>query len=679
MTADALPLVGRRTAAIDQRRLLWLGLLVVVAVLYLLFQDQWTLPHDDDRGIFRTIDDIRDWLNANRDGLGPISVFIQVTGGVVGAVADGVIGALVGIGWPAVVAAAAFLGYAAGGWRVGVLAPVGLLLVGALGLWDIGMQTLGLTLAAVLFSLLIGIPIGIAAGRSDRVRAVVTPILDVMQIMPTFAYLAPFALLYGIGAGPAAIVTLVYAAPAAIRITALGIRGVPVNTIEAAESLGSTGRQVLTKVQIPLSLRAIGLAVNQTIMLALSMVVVTVLIAAPGLGGNLISALNANNVGVGFDAGIAVVLLAIVIDRVTEHAGLRLDGRSHPASAGRRSRIRVDRRIILAVLGALTVIAIGIGVVAGDTVGDFPTDVVSISFRQPVNALVDGIQQTFGVATSGIKDAVTVASINPLEHLLTTAPFWLVALALAAVGWLLSGMRAAIWVLGGLLLVAALQLWEHAMQTLVLVVVGTVITMLIGLVLGILAARSRGFSSVLRPLLDFAQTMPSFVYLLPAVALFGVGRFTGIVAAVIFAVPPVVRLVEAGIRLVPPTTIEAATAAGSSSGQLLWKVQLPLARPALMLALNQGIVMVLGMVVVAALVGAGALGYDVIAGFSQVEDFGKGFCAGITLVLLGIVLDRMSQGAGRRTLVKPGTLPRRQLASGAAMGRGTAPRVPSQV
>jgi glycine betaine/proline transport system permease protein len=144
--------------------------------------------------------------------------------------------------------------------------------------------------------------------------------------------------------------------------------------------------------------------------------------------------------------------------------------------------------------------------------------------------------------------------------------------------------------------------------------------------------------------LDAAQTMPSFVYLLPAVALFGASRFTAIVAAVIFAIPPVVRLVERGVRDVSPTVVEAAMSAGSTPRQLLWKVQLPMARGGLLLAANQGIVMVLAMVVVGGLVGAGALGYDVVAGFSQREDFGKGLAAGFAIVLLGILLDRLTHG-----------------------------------
>jgi glycine betaine/proline transport system permease protein len=151
--------------------------------------------------------------------------------------------------------------------------------------------------------------------------------------------------------------------------------------------------------------------------------------------------------------------------------------------------------------------------------------------------------------------------------------------------------------------------------------------------------------------------MPSFVYLLPAVALFQPTRFTAIVAALIYAVPPVIRLVEAGLRSVPATLVEAATASGATERQLLFKVRLPVSAPALLLAANQGIVMVLAMVVVGALVGAGALGYDVIAGLAQGEDFGKGLAAGIAIVLLGIMLDRITQGAVSRK-------PRLRLAAG---------------
>ena len=186
------------------------------------------------------------------------------------------------------------------------------------------------------------------------------------------------------------------------------------------------------------------------------------------------------------------------------------------------------------------------------------------------------------------------------------------------------------------------------MQTLATVLVATALTLAIGLVFGILSARSSRFSMFLRPLQDTAQTMPAFVYLVPAIALFSFGRFTAIVAAIIFATPPVIRLVEAGIRMVPVTAVEAATSAGATSLQRLVKVELPMARRAILLAANQGVIQVLAMVVVAGLVGAGALGFDVVSGFSQAYNFGSGLAAATALVLLGIMLDRITQGACQR-------------------------------
>ena len=186
------------------------------------------------------------------------------------------------------------------------------------------------------------------------------------------------------------------------------------------------------------------------------------------------------------------------------------------------------------------------------------------------------------------------------------------------------------------------------MITLANVLLATLLTLVIGIAIGVQTARHDRLRAFLRPILDTAQTMPAFVYLIPALALFQPGRFTAIVAAIIFAVPPVIRLVDIGIRSVPATVVEAARASGATDRQLLWKVQLPMSMKALLLAANQGIVMVLGMVVIGALVGAGALGFDVITGFAQGEDFGKGLAAGIAIVLLGIMLDRITQGAGSR-------------------------------
>lgn len=651
MTARALPFRARRAAAPVSGRAMWLLLVVVTVGLYLLFRDQWTLPHERDTSVFQAFNGARDEIAELKRTVPAVAFVLDGIRGSMGWLVDATLGLLVGLGWPAVIAFTTLIGYAAGGWRTGLLALSGFAVVGTLNLWEPTIETLAVALAAVVVSVAIGIPIGILVAKSDRAQAVITPILDILQIMPQVAYLIPFVLFFGIGAPAAAIVTVVYAMPAAIRITALGIRGVPESALEAARSLGSSAGQILSKVELPLARKTIGLAINQTIMLALSMVVITVLIDGPGLGVNIIRAMQTLNVGQIFDAGLAIVILAIMLDRITEQGSLRMDARSRDGEGASAQRRMARRRWVLIGLGVLCVVALAATAIAPDWAGVFPKDWAVLSFREPVNEIVGWIKTNLVFLTTGFKNLFSSVVIDPIQDVLTSSPFWLVIGAGGAIAWLVSGARAMVATVIVLLGVAGLQLWEHSMVTLASVLVATSLTLLIGALLGIIAASSSGFSRGIRPLLDAAQTLPAFVYLLPALALFGPSRFTAIVASIIFAIPPVVRLVETGIRLVPPVIIEAGQAAGATRLQMLRKIQLPVARPALLLATNQGIIMVLGMVVLGGLVGGGALGFDVVSGFAQRRDFGLGLAAGISIVLLGIALDRISQGAGRRRII----------------------------
>jgi glycine betaine/proline transport system permease protein len=633
MTAVGLPLRARVDERVGRR---WLVLLAVVAtaLLWVVFRGQMTLPHNDDAPIFRTLGGIRDWATENRNALAPVREGI-------GALIDGLDELLASLGWPGVIGLFTAIGLGFGGLRVGLLAFTGMASLGVLGLWDASMQTLGMILASVLISLVIGLPLGILAGRSNRLQAVLSPILDVMQILPTMAYLVPVTALFFIGGPPAVVATLIYAIPPAVRITALGMRGVSRTTIEAAGSYGATGRQILVKVQLPLAWRAIALGINQTIMLALSMVVIAGLIGAPGLGRLVINALSKVDIGSSFQSGLAIVILAIVLDRVTYAVGERLDPRAR-AEAAPRSANRLVR------WGpALVVLAIGLAAPAFVDAVTFP-DAISVSLVQPVNQVAGWITDTISPATLAFEAWIATYLLNPLDTILLDAPWWLVAVATIGLAWFLSGRRPAIVAAVCLGLILVLSLWEHSMRTLANVLVGTAITLVVGGAVGVATARNARLRTAIRPILDAAQTLPPFVYLLPALFLFGPNRFTGIVAAVIFSIPPVIRLVEVGIRAVPPTIVEAATASGATARQLLWKVQLPMSQQALLLAANQGLVMVLSMVVIAALVGAGALGYDVITGFARGEQFGKGLAAGVAIVLLGIMLDRITQGAGGR-------------------------------
>ncbi|WP_329004675.1 ABC transporter permease subunit [Kribbella sp. NBC_00709] len=542
------------------------------------------------------------------------------------------------IGWLGVVAISAYCAWAFGNWKVAVLTAAGLGFVGLQGLWQESMDTLSLTIAAVLLSLLVAIPLGIWAGLSDRAFKVATLVLDLMQTLPTFVYLAPLTLFFAIGPAAATIATLIYAAPPAVRLTAHAIRSVPPESVEAARSLGSTRGQTLTKVLLPMSRSTVVVGINQTIMAALSMVTVAALIDAPGLGQTVLKALQTLDVGVAFNAGLAIVVIAIVLDRVTTAAGDR------PwRTANRR------RRILLAggAVGVLVAIWFSRTYVWA---AEFPSQ-VNIGSRIAVIAsdVTDWVQNVFGGFTYGVRDAVTNGLLNPLEALLTGSPWWLVTVVVVALAFVLGGWRGAVPAAVCLGLLVATGVWHDSMVTLASTLLATVVVVAAGLALGVWAGRNRRVDTWIRPVLDAGQTMPPFVYLVPFLALFGTSRFTAIAAAVVFAVPVTTKIVADGIKAVPVATVEAANSVGSSSWQVISKVQLPVARRAITLAVNQGLIYVLSMVVVGGLVGAGALGYDVAAGFAQSELYGKGLAAGLAIVLLGVMLDRITQAAARRT------------------------------
>jgi glycine betaine/proline transport system permease protein len=607
--------------------------------------------------LHRAIDDVADAVSASR-GSSPLFVYgidtVRVAiDALVGGVQDLVSRPSGGrpvpaVGWLGVVAVATWLACALGNLRVGLLTACGLLLLGLQGLWVESMDTLALTLSAVALCLLIGIPVGVCAGLSERLHRLLLPVLDLMQMMPTFVYLAPLTLFFLIGPASATIATLLYALPPVIRLTAHGVRQVPPGVVEASTSLGATGAQRLRGVQLPMSRRTIVVGINQTVMAALSMVTIAALIDAPGLGKTVLKALQTLDVGVAFNAGLAIVVLAVVLDRTTtaasERGAVLRDGGSTAA--------RLRRPALL--VGAL---AAGAAVLLSRTylwAAQFPTVVGGVDvgigddIARGATAATQVVQDELSGLTTGVKDVVTRFLLNPFEALLNGSPWWVVLTALVCLAALAGGRSAAVSAGVGLGLLLATGLWFDAMTTLASTVLATLVVVLLGLVLGVWMGRSRRVDTVLRPVLDAAQTMPAFVYLVPFLALFGPSRFTAIAAAVVFAAPAAIKIVANGIRAVPTVTVEAATAMGSTGWQIVRGVQLPMAARSLALAANQGVILVLSMVVVGGLVGAGALGYDVVAGFSQGELFGKGLAAGLAIVLLGTVLDRVTQAAARR-------------------------------
>ncbi|MGF9892186.1 proline/glycine betaine ABC transporter permease [Priestia megaterium] len=213
-------------------------------------------------------------------------------------------------------------------WSFTILSMIGLLFILNLGYWQETMDTLALVLTSVLISIIVGIPLGIWASQSEKVTRIITPILDFMQTMPAFVYLIPALFFFGIGVVPGVISSVIFAMPPTIRLTNLGIREVPADLVEAANAYGSTTKQKLFKVQLPLATKTIMAGINQSIMLSLSMVVIASLVGAPGLGAEVYRAVSRLEVGTGFEAGISIVILAIILDRITQYFGNRSNQRA---------------------------------------------------------------------------------------------------------------------------------------------------------------------------------------------------------------------------------------------------------------------------------------------------------------------------------------------------------------
>jgi glycine betaine/proline transport system permease protein len=512
----------------------------------------------------------------------------------------------------------------------------------ALGLWEESMETLGLMLVAVTLSLLVGVPIGIAAGRSDRFNRMLTPVLDAMQIVPAFAYLMPVVILFSVGAAAAVVSTMVYAIPPAVRITALGIRGVPTNTVEAAEALGSTRRQALAKVQIPLARRMLLLGVNQTILFALSMVVIAGLIGGGGLGAVVTSGIYSNP-ALAILGGIAIVVMAMALDRATEAMADRTDpARRHLTDALRR-RLRLATAATAAGVALAVALAKALGAADVYPEGGTAQEWLLARIQSVLDFVQDPTTWVFQI-TEPIGNFLVEYALVPLRDFLIGLPWFVTLAGLTAIALVVSGRRAAVTVLAMLAAIGVLGEWVPAMETASQVLVATAITVALGVGLGIWAAESRTCSRVLRPVNDVLQTLPQLVYIIPFIYLMPVSIVPGVIAGVLYAFPVVARLVERGIRDVAAESVEAASAYGATRRQVLLKVKVPLAQDAIMLGVNQGVIMVLAVIVIGGLVGSGGLGYQVAEGLSRSE-FGLGVVASLAILALGIALDRVTQGA----------------------------------
>jgi glycine betaine/proline transport system permease protein len=644
-------------ASIRRHAQVW-ALLAVIALWVIVWS--FTQGKDTLESSVATLTDTHDWLQARADAIitaegNPFLDFLN-------SIADGINSLItwlqelftVGkfprpypqVGWFGILGIAIWVAYAVAGGKAVPLVAVAFLLFGFLGFWEDSIDTLIVTFVAVAFAVAIGIPLGIWMSRSKVVTAIVTPILDLMQTMPSFVYLLPFVIFFGIGAACATLVTLVYALPPVVRITAFGIRNVSSTTVEATTSLGQTKWQRLKDVELPMAKRTIIVGVNQTMMAALAMVTIAAFVDGPGLGQPVIEGMIRGDLGGALVAGLCIVVMAIMLDRTTTAASERAEAEMR---SGKHNVTR--RRYILGGGAVLAAVAIWLS----NTRVDFNQWPESWDIGTDISNAVDDfsrwITSNLSTLTSNIQDKFTVWLLNPAEDLIANSPWYVTFVAIAAIAVIIGGLRALAVTIFCLLGIYYLDLWHNAMVTLTSVLVATLVVMILAVVFGVWMGRNRAVDRVIRPFLDAGQTMPPFVYLVPILILFGANRFTAICAGIVYAAPPAIKLVADGIRGVSPTTIEAAESAGTNRWQMIAKVQLPMSRGALLLAANQGLLYVLSMIVIGALAGAGALGFDVVFGFRNADNIGRGLAAGISIVLIGIMLDRITTyGAQNRGL-----------------------------
>ncbi|WP_406253388.1 ABC transporter permease subunit [Streptomyces atratus] len=584
--------------------------------------------------------DASDWIIDNRDSH---PLFLYFFGHISNAVVLSVRAVylvLLAAGWAGVTAAAGLVAWRLAGLRPALTAVAAFAVCGLLGMWVPTMQTLALMVVAVAASVLIGAVLGLAAGLFDRVHRALRPVLDTMQVLPAFAYLLPVVLVFGIGVPAAVLATVVYAAPPMARLTALGLRGADAGVMEAAASLGATGRQRLLTARLPLARKELLLGVNQSIMMALSMAVIASVIGAGGLGDRVYQALASVDVGAALAAGVPVVLLAVVLDRVTGAAGERI-GAAPARGTGLGWAVAAAGTVAVALVGRFT------GRLS------WPDD-WTVDIAGSVNRAVDwmtahlysGIPVIGGTADWAAR--FTHGVLDPVRDGLQWLPWWAVLLLVGVVAQLIGTWRTALTAVLAMTAIGVLGVWEPALDTLSQVLAAVAVTLLAGVATGVAAARSPRLERLLRPVLDVFQTMPQFVYLIPVVALFGVGRAPATAAAVVYALPAVVRITTQGMCAVDPVAMESSRSLGATGWQQLRQVQLPLARPALLLAVNQGVVLVLAVVIIGGLVGGGALGYEVVFGLAQ-GDLAAGLVAGAAIVCLGLMLDRVTQPAGKES------------------------------
>lgn len=602
---------------------------------------------------------------------------------------------LVWLPWPAVMLAVAALALKAGGVRLAIYAVLALAYMLVAGYWPQSMSTLSLVILAVPISATAGFGLGVLGYRHKHVKPALQAALDLMQTVPAFAYLIPLLLLFGFGPVVGLIASALYATPPMVRNTMLGLESVPEAITEAGLMSGCTRRQQFWQVSMPTAMPQILVGFNQTTMAALSMVIVTAIIGGfEDIGWEVLSSMRKAEFGQSILSGLVIALMAILIDRTTMGFAKGAGGttgrfrRWLPAvlllavalalvirilwpeatllpQSGLRGHAGEANKWLLGLVrdygwlfdgirngtlyALLLPLRIGISGAASPAIWGFAlTPALTLAYAVAVAAASLTLGRRFGWRPAA---AIALAGLLLYTGFLGF-PWPAFILAAALLAYQVSGIRLALFAAGGFTLILMAGLWGALVQSLYLCVLAVLMCLVIGGALGVLAAASDRFSAAIKPICDALQTMPQFVFLIPALMLFKVGEFTALIAIMLYAVVPPIRYVEHGLRHVRSDVVEAVQQMGATRSQTLFQAKLPLAAPVIMLGLNQTIMAALSMLAIAALVGTRDLGQQVYVALGK-ADAGMGLVAGLAIAFLAILADRIIQAAIGKSGAQP--------------------------
>jgi len=534
--------------------------------------------------------------------------------------------------WVVTASLAAVLGWYLKGWRLALLSGSCIAYFAIFGKWKLAMTTLSLVLVTAPIAFAIGLGFGIIAVKRPRLESLLWPFLNLMQSLPHFGYLIPIVVFVGLGHKAGAVATILFAFPPMAKLALVGLKNVSPEVLEAGRMAGCTRRQMLWKVRVPAALPTLMVGVNQVIMQCLAMVVIAAFVGAKGLGIDLLLRLQALQLGKAMESGIAIVLMAITLDRLSQALSKKEPVHQPDGSFWHRHPYTVISLVVFLAGCTLAFFVPWLAKLPKDmTITLAP--ILDTAIKSTVSALYDPL--TF------FREFFPPYVLIPIRSFFQELP-WTIVFGLGVfAGWRLGGLRMAAVIAFYIGFVVLSDFWEEAMVTSYLVFTAVLMCLMFGFPLGVWASRTERRTRFVAFLCDTFQTFPSFIYLIPVIMLFQVGNISQVMAIVIYSSIPVIRYTFLGLRSIPREIIEAAITSGCTHRQTLWKVRLPLAFPEIMLGLNQTIMFGLFMVMIAGFIGGNNdLAREIFKAKAN-NDAGLGLVLALCVAFIGLAIDRL--------------------------------------